>query len=438
MLAARRFLNVPLRVAFVLSTGWLGLGVGSGSGLAWSQPPLPEALQRPSVPLQLPPAARPGDSSSLPDRPLPGQTLSPKQVDELDNRLLQDAKQILTPNEKSLALERIARSKIQGNDISDLNDALTALMQAAELAPRVEEPLLHDLRIKGVIGTMIVLTEAQVREAMTDDTLRQAGADVAQFRKVDDRLKYLEEVRKTLRQAGQLAQLLRSPTSRSELMDEVAEAWGVRAQSVATEVIRSGKSRRDLQGQEQALNKFCDSAVAEGIALANRVERPLWRDRALGMTCLYAAQADLHDRSLEAAALIKAADIRTLAILRAAESLARLSKKERATELYQVSAETLVSIPDPDVRTILAGVLVDSLVSVGRFDDARRCVELFPTEVGKVRVLGAIAESQGRRGLGDKARIWIRSDVDPKYRSTLERRVIDGMLGAIDENRGQL
>ena len=434
MVAARRFRHAPFGFSFALCLA----SFGTEGRVAWSQPPLPDALQRPATPLQLPPDSRSGPNAAPSDRPMPGQTLSPKQVEELDDRLLQDASKILAPNEKSLALERIARSKIQGNETSDLKEALDALFQAAELAPQVQEPLLHDLRIKGVIGTMIVLTEAQVREAMTDDTLRQPSADEGQFRPVADRMKFLEDVRKTLRRAGQLAQLLKSPTSRSEMMDEVAESWGVRAQSVATEVIRSTRARRDLKGQEKELNGFCDSAVVEGIALASRVERPLWRDRALGMTCLYSAQSDLHERSLEAAALIKAADIRTLAMLRAAESLARLSKKDRATELYQVSAETLVSIPDSDVRLILAGVLVDSLVSVGRFDDARRCVSLFPTEVGKVRVLGAIAESQGRRGLGEKARAWIQSEVDPRFRSTLERRVIDGMLGAIDENRGQL
>jgi hypothetical protein len=50
--------------------------------------------------------------------------------------------------------------------------------------------------------------------------------------------------------------------------------------------------------------------------------------------------------------------------------------------------------------------------------------------------LGAIAESQGRRGAADSARKWIQRDVPPEYRSQLLRKVSTGMLWAIEQNRG--
>ena len=59
----------------------------------------------------------------------------------------------------------------------------------------------------------------------------------------------------------------------------------------------------------------------------------------------------------------------------------------------------------------ITGYLVDSLISTGRFEDARACLVLYPTEAERFVALGAIAESQGRRGSADAARDWIARDV---------------------------
>jgi hypothetical protein len=79
-------------------------------------------------------------------------------------------------------------------------------------------------------------------------------------------------------------------------------------------------------------------------------------------------------------------------------------------------------------------VLIDSLISVGRFDDARASVSLYPDAARKLAALGAIGESQGRRGLADQARAWIVREVNPEYRPQLLRRVVDGVLNSIDLN----
>jgi hypothetical protein len=82
-------------------------------------------------------------------------------------------------------------------------------------------------------------------------------------------------------------------------------------------------------------------------------------------------------------------------------------------------------------------VLIDNLISVGRFDDARVSVGLYPDEPRKLVALGAIAESQGRRGAASSALAWINRDVPSQYRSQLYRRVSNGVVSAIEQNRSR-
>jgi hypothetical protein len=86
---------------------------------------------------------------------------------------------------------------------------------------------------------------------------------------------------------------------------------------------------------------------------------------------------------------------------------------------------------------VLAGVLIDNLISVGRFDDARASIGLYPDDSRRMIALGAIAESQGRRGAAQAAVAWINRDVPPGYRSQLYRRVSNGVVSAIEQNRSR-
>jgi hypothetical protein len=85
---------------------------------------------------------------------------------------------------------------------------------------------------------------------------------------------------------------------------------------------------------------------------------------------------------------------------------------------------------------VLAGVLIDSLISVGRFDDARACIVLYPDESRRLIALGAVAESQGRRGSGLAALQWINAmTATSNDRSWLYRKVNNGIVAAIEDNR---
>lgn len=106
-----------------------------------------------------------------------------------------------------------------------------------------------------------------------------------------------------------------------------------------------------------------------------------------------------------------------------------------ATEVYNLAAEAVASIGDPDPRSDSAQVLITSLISTNRFQDARAAVQLLPDNDRKLAALGEIAEAQGRRGLADSAFAWIASEVAEPYRAQLIRQVESGVLATVDENR---
>ena len=114
------------------------------------------------------------------------------------------------------------------------------------------------------------------------------------------------------------------------------------------------------------------------------------------------------------------------------------TNNEAATASYQAAAEAMATVQQDGLRGVLAGFLIDSLISTGRFDDARACMVLFPELSQRLVALGAVAEAQGRRGAAEAARRWIASEVPEQYRPALYRRVVTGVLWAIDQNRSKV
>jgi hypothetical protein len=137
--------------------------------------------------------------------------------------------------------------------------------------------------------------------------------------------------------------------------------------------------------------------------------------------------------------MIPQPEVRTDALVRIAEAQARPggNDPDGATATYQEAARAVASIPLDDPRAVLAGVLIDNLISVGRFEDARRLVILYPDNDRRMLALGAIAESQGFRGASDTAIAWITREIPPEHRPFLYRRLRFGILAAIEQNRSR-
>ncbi len=132
---------------------------------------------------------------------------------------------------------------------------------------------------------------------------------------------------------------------------------------------------------------------------------------------------------------IENAEARSQASILVAESECRHNKADLATRTYSGAAEAVARVEQMGLRGVLNGFLVDSLISTGRFDDARACLVLYPTESERFVAMGAIAEAEGRRGSAEKARNWIAREAPPAYRSALYRRVNTGVLAAISNER---
>jgi hypothetical protein len=185
--------------------------------------------------------------------------------------------------------------------------------------------------------------------------------------------------------------------------------------------------------------KVADEILVDAWDVARQIDRLLWKNRAMVRIALSASDSAQFSRAVELSRTIENAEARSEALLLLAEAMCRPNNNqlEAATPVYQAAAEAVASIPQDGLRGVMTGFLVDSLISAGRFDDARASVVIYPEASERFVALGAIAESQGKRGLADAARQWIATEAPKAYRSALYRRVTMGVLWAIENQRSK-
>jgi hypothetical protein len=185
--------------------------------------------------------------------------------------------------------------------------------------------------------------------------------------------------------------------------------------------------------------KLADEVLVDAWDVARQIDRLLWKNRAMVRIALSASDSGQFSRAVELSRTIENAESRSEALLLLAEAMCRPSNNqlEAATSAYQAAAEAVASIPQDGLRGVMTGFLIDSLIASGRFDDARACTVIYPEESERFVALGAIAESQGKRGLAESARRWIANEAPEAYRSALYRRVTAGVLWAIENQRSK-
>jgi hypothetical protein len=352
---------------------------------------------------------------------------------------IEHARRIRTAGDRSMALQRVANAAIFSNQLSL---AHTALGEAAQAA--VEEParLVHDQRLIAIITTYMNLGEAHLREGKADLSLPDpSGGDAASSPK-SDRLLLIRRASAEWQRAAALAGKILNPTNRSEMLYRVIDAMAFGSQTIVNEFPTRASGGNQGAGTDSARSEESFMGPAEGVlrdaaTLAMRIERPVWRDRALVQVASAAASSRQFAQGLAVARMIPQPEVRTDALLRIAESQARRDDPQGATRTYREAARAVASIPLSDPRAVLAGVLIDNLISVGRFEDARASITLYPDVPRQVIALGSIAESQGRRGAAESARAWIERDVPAEYQAQLLRRVNNGVLTSIEQNRSR-
>ena len=378
----------------------------------------------------------PGDGLLIPLDALftPGESGNNQTASTVSAVHLKYAKSIPIPGERSLALSRVAGAAIFSGQLKIADEALTASADAARL---MTPGLVRDQRLISIITALMSLAEANLREGKTDAAVPVEETDPKAPAKVD-RSTLIRRAKAEWERAGDLVTLISNPTYLNEMVYRVAENIAYGSQTILLDFPTSeGENTSDKSGLNTSFSGLPDALLVQAAQLAEKATRPVWHDRALVAIASAAAESKQFTRAVNVAGQIPQPEVRSDAYLKIAMTQSRYRDFNGATKSFSLAAKSVASIPLDDPRVILAGVLIDSLVSVGRFDDAIASVGLYPTEPKKWIALGAIAESQGRRGEARAALAWINRDVPAAQRSLLYRRVSNGVVTSIEQNRNK-
>lgn len=369
------------------------------------------------------------------EMPLPGGPgHAQRLIGKADTDLMRDALAITDPGERSLALVRVARTSVflGRPDLGHI-----AVFKAAEDAQLVPDATLRDQRIVNVIEAALSLAEEHMREVHPfedDGASLHPGPGLPEPIKADRRSN-LDSGRKEWDLAFTLAFAVQNPSARTETAFSVVESESLGSSALVREPFRLAGRRPDPSQLPALTRNFSDALLATAIDHAQRIDRPVWRDRALIAIATNAAVSGQFARAAQAAGTILQPEVRTDALLKIAENQVIFGRPTDATATYERVARTISEVPLADPRETLVGVLIDSLIAFGRFDDARAAVVLYANPANPPIALAAVAESQGRRNLAASAQEWIAKETSPELRSLLYRKLNDGLLAAFEQKR---
>jgi hypothetical protein len=457
-------------------------GVGPGSNDDGLRGP---PIQAPAGGRRRPPITSfgPGVDVSFPNDPylLPfiqleqgGAAFDKKIPTHITNELLKNARMIVTPEERSLALQRLASGAIASRQLflahQLLEEAITATSE-------VTIPLVRDQRLMKIVETMTLLTDAtllQGRQILNESPTLEADSKLDPLPKgANDPVVLIRTARLEWKRALYLSQIIGNPTYRNEMMYKVAENMASGSASIANEFIKPAPTTspsqnppppappappapkpgeaRPLAGEtprrgataatkaadNENYRQTADAILIESFDVAKKIDRLIWKYRAMARIALLAADSQQYSRGFELAKGIANGESRAEAMLLLAEAQARDDQNDGATAAYEEAAKAVATVQQDGLRGVLAGFVVDSLIASGRFQDARKCIVLYPDPAERLVALGAIAHSQGKRGSADAARKWIAAEVSEEYRPILYRHVTTGVLTAIEQNRSK-
>lgn len=359
-----------------------------------------------------------------------------EELEAIDARAYDAVRVIMNPADRAMAMDRYAQVKIAAHQPADkrLDEAEVALAEGGEAALRVEDRVTRDIRLRLLIRTALLLADEQTREGLTGGTDPASETDRRPW-SPRRRLDWLTKSEQVRQRAADLAQKIDNPTLRSEMLFRVVDSASQGSQQVAQAALLTDSRYAHLRDMPDVLVRMADRSLVFAANDASRITKPIWRDRSMVAIATAAAASEQFDRGFEISRTIPQPEYRSDALIRIAESQARRNLSGPATRSYTEAARAVASIPLEDPRATLASVLIDSLISVGRFEDARACVPFYPDAVRRQEALGTIAETQGERRLAQSAFAWIDSEAPPELRDMLRLRVNEGVLRAVERNR---
>lgn len=361
--------------------------------------------------------------------------LSPALINEMRQGLLAEARSVQEPNQRALALARISLlQSFSGN----YEVAKQAVAEAAQAIDQIEDRVFHDLRAATVLRAQLDLAQSAGLKAFQPlDYLEPADTQKPE-QGAPDRTTLLSIMEEVGHEAAALAGRMKNPTQRNEMRLAVARSLSADAATLFKNIEPERRDGPQISEEEaKEFGNIADRINLLAIETAKAIEQPNWRDRALVQVASNAAGAKQYDRAVEVARGIPAPDIRYEALGQIGDAMARGDQGPEATKVFQECAQAIATIPNDDPRNIAVGYLLQLLVSLGRFDDAKATAEMYNDPALKRLGLGAVAESMGRRGLGKEARTWVKSVQDNDLKSYLSRRIADGEIYAIRQSQAQ-
>ena len=272
-------------------------------------------------------------------------------------------------------MQELAREAILSNQ---LLLAHRTLEEASTAALSEQNSLRHDQLIIEIITTTGLLSETLIREGKTQSTMlesqegRREPLPTRLNPKLSIRLARLEWQR-----ARVLARNIINPTYRSEYLARVAEGLGRDSSRVVLEYVRRSDLDSSLQAEKlteaeiKEVETSADDYLVEAEQVCREIDRPIWKNTALERTAINAGESQQYPRAFSIARSIQNAEARSQALILVAESQCRHRQAVEATKTYAEVAEAVARVDLDGLRGVLTGYLVDSLISTGRFEDAR-------------------------------------------------------------------
>jgi len=308
----------------------------------------------------------------------------------------------------------VARSEIFGGR---LDQSIKAINSAVETVNMLPDGTVKNIRLVSLSTTATNLTDGLIREALEPNTA--------------NRREWIDKAIKVWRQAADVSGTITNSDLKSEMMSRVAFDISEDAQLIAAKISEYEQNNDVTIEQKAEYEKTLDELFDLAIEINQQVPMNVWRNEVAQKIAIKGALAYRFERALKAARTIKQNAPRALALARVAEALARFNKTDEATQIFIETGETASMVSEVSVRNVVAGDLVDRLIALGRFRDARMAVYLYEDDDLRLRALGAVAENQARRGLAHHAVDWINSEILPEHRAGLIKRVQDGTLQSI-------
>jgi hypothetical protein len=344
-------------------------------------------------------------------------------MSEIEEFALDDALRISVPEDRSRALEHSAQASVLSGH---RERGLDILRQAGEATLGIYDPLMRDMRLRSIVMTANNLSEISTREALPSIAL--SGEETPEAAR-ERRTTSLHTARSANQIAGQFAERIHGLNYRSEMMAAVVESILRNSEEIFQRLIPLSDT---LETTGPATSEG-DAQLNAAHQLAQRIPQPVWRNRELVRVASIAAGSNRFEVARLVANGIPHALSRGEALINVAESQARDNLDVDATTSYQDAFDTILNIPDISPRISLGAVLLDSLLAVGRFEDARLTTQVITDPQLKLRALGAIARSMGERGLAEDARLWIEAEPSATSRDRLRSELAAGLVRWIEK-----